>query len=160
VGRALVAALLALGALNLVWALRHRDLLRPVGDGAPAPAFELGLADGGRFRLAPGRPMVLDFWASWCVPCREELPMLDRLAARYRGRADLVAVNVEDAENEPDVRAFLREAHLTMPVALAERYHVEGLPHTVVIDRAGRVAKVFVGETSERAIVEAIDGVM
>jgi hypothetical protein len=74
-------------------------------------------------------------------------------------------VNVEDAESEPEVRAFLREAHLTMPVALlggpvAERYHVEGLPHTVVIDRAGRVAKVFVGETSERSIVEAIDGVL
>lgn len=165
VGRALVAALLTLGALNFVWAVRHRDLLRPVGGGAPAPGFDLALASGGRYALAPGRPVVLDFWASWCEPCREELPMLDRLAARYRGRADLVAVNVEDPENEPDVRTFLRGAGLAMPVVLgggptAERYHVDGLPHTVVIDRAGRIARVFVGETSERDLTAAIEGTL
>ena len=162
VGWALVAALLALGALNGVWAARHLEVLRPVGLGAAAPPIDLALAGGGRYQLASGRPALLDFWASWCEPCREELPMIDRLAARYRGRADVVAVNVEDLENEAEVRAYLRTVRFTLPIALgggpaAEAYHVEGLPHLVVVGRDGKVRRVFVGETAERDLTAALD---
>jgi thiol-disulfide isomerase/thioredoxin len=162
-GRALLAGLGVLLALNLVWVGRHRDVLRPLGGGAAAPAFALPLAGGGEFRSSE-RPTLIDFWASWCPPCRAQLPTIDRLAARYRDRFDFVAVNVEPPDAVDDVRAYLGQAGLTLPVALggegvAARYKVDSLPHTVIV-AGGRVHRVLVGPHAEAEIVEALDGAL
>ncbi len=165
VGWALVAALAVTFAINVRWIAHNWSALRPVGGGAEAPTFALPLLAGGRYQLAPGRVAVLDFWASWCPPCRAEMPTLDKLAARYRDRGvDVVAVNVENEDARADVAAFARDNRLTLPIAVgggpvAERYKVETLPHLVIVDASGKVARVLVGESSEADLVAAIDAV-
>jgi cytochrome c biogenesis protein CcmG/thiol:disulfide interchange protein DsbE len=159
-GRALLAGLGVLFALHVAWAVRHADDLRPVGGGARAPAFALPLAGGGAFQLAPGRPTLIDFWASWCDPCKAEMPTIARLADRYRGRADVVAVNIEPPGTAA-AEAFLR-AHPGPLFALggagvADLYHVDTIPHLVVVGADGTVRRVFIGPASDGEIAAELD---
>ncbi len=120
--------------------------------GKPAPDFELDLLTGGKFRLAEekGKIIVLDFWASWCGPCLQAMPQVDRVAAEYADRGvKLVAVNLE--ETPAKVQAALERLKLETSVALdrngriAEKYGATAIPQTVIIDRDGVVARLFVG---------------
>lgn len=162
-GWALVAALVATFAINATWVAKNWRALQPVAGGAEAPAIALPLLDGGNYRLAGGHVTVVDFWASWCPPCRAELPSLDRLAARYRGRGvEVVAVNVEAAEAADEVKAFVRSTRLALPVAMgggevAEAYRVEALPTVVIVDGNRRVRRVFDGPADEAELVAAIE---
>ena len=113
-------------------------------EGMPAPAFRAELLDGGRFDSANqrGKVIVLNFWATWCKPCREEMPALD---AYYRAhRADgleMIAISIEDADDVAKVRRTMKD--FSYPAALAsasrtERYgRLWRLPVTFVIDRRG-----------------------
>ena len=113
-------------------------------------AFDLEGLDSGRVRLADyaGRPVLVNFWASWCGPCREEMPALDSLARSYRGRLALVALSEDVA---PDAaRRFIREHGFGFPVGLGlgrlkARYHYVGLPFTVLLDASGRVVRQWSG---------------
>jgi cytochrome c biogenesis protein CcmG/thiol:disulfide interchange protein DsbE len=114
--------------------------------GKPAPEFTLPTADGRTVRLADfrGRPVVLNFFASWCLPCEQEMPVLERIAAD--GRVSVVAVTFRDAPG--DARDFTERLGLRFPVlldderrnAVAEAYGVRSPPMTFFIDRAGRIA--------------------
>jgi thiol-disulfide isomerase/thioredoxin len=125
--------------------------------GKGAPAFELELLDGGRLSLAEhkGRhTVILDFWATWCGPCRMAMPVLAEVASAFADRGvKLYAVNLR--EDPEKIRAFLDRAELKVAVAMdtkaevAARYGVEGIPHTVVIDRDGNIAHVHVGYTPD-----------
>lgn len=163
VGWLLVGGFVAMLANQLVWVARHHEALQPVAAGDVAPPIALPLLGGGRFELRPGEVTVIDFWASWCPPCRAELPVLDQLAKRYQGQgARVVAVNVEEPGELPAVEGFVREAHLTLPIALdggatSSRYHVDGLPTVVVVDAAGKIRKLFVGPADEEELVAAIE---
>ena len=129
-----------------------------------APAFDLPALGGDFVALADlkGQVVVLDFWASWCGPCRDGLPGLAALAAEQED-VTVYAINVN--EDEAVVRGFLDEMDLTLPVllddgAVAGDYLVQGIPQTVVIDAAGVVRKVIVGygpgtDEELRAAVEA-----
>jgi len=104
---------------------------------------ELALSD---FR---GKPVVMNFWASWCVPCRLEMPILSSAAQRYRDRVQFLGVNVLDRPEQ--ARAFVRKLGMTFPSVRDEdgevlaRYRVVGLPTTVFITRSGRVLEVHAG---------------
>lgn len=110
-----------------------------------ASAMEIPLRDGGTFRLAEhrGAPVVLTFWASWCGPCRAELPMLSAWA-KARPGVSVVAVNVDRAR-EPAER-FMASVRFDLPVAFdpdAEhlgRYGVESMPTMFLYDRKGELA--------------------
>jgi len=114
--------------------------------GRRAPSFTLELADGGTVTLAQyrGRPLVVNFWATWCPPCVDELPALQRLADE--DDVAVLAVNLGDTAAE--VAAFLRRHDLRLPVALDTRgevmthYRVAGLPQTFFIDRDGVIRHV------------------
>lgn len=136
---------------------------------APAPGFELAALADGRpgARLAAvwkraardkkvnldelrGTPVVLNFWASWCVPCREEAPLLRRGAERWRARGVLfVGLNMQDVTE--DARTFLREYELNFPQVrdgtneTARRWGATGIPETFFIDARGRVVAHVVG---------------
>jgi peroxiredoxin len=137
--------------LKLDEAIRELDLIRPSREKF-ADDFTLSLADGKRFRLSEhrGKAVLVNFWATWCPPCREEMPAMDRL---YRQHKDhglvLVAVSV-DAEAGV-VAPYLREHKLTFPVALdprmevANRYGVRALPSSFLVDREGRMAVLALG---------------
>lgn len=178
---AVVVGVLVVVAAGLVWvALRHpgTEPARPSGleglrDGAPpvgrqAPDFSLPLLNGGTFSLhsTRGKPVVLNFWAAWCVPCREETPMLVRLYKVY-GRRGLQFVGVDSQDQIADARAFAAQYHVDYPLVrldddrLIDAYAVPGLPTTVFIGAdgivAGKVVGGFVGPEGEKLLIARLD---
>ena len=132
-------------------------------EGTPLPDATLRLLDGGSLRLADtrGRPLVLDFWASWCGPCRRGLPHVDALARELGDAARVVAVNA-DSEPPETQRAVRNELRLSLPIALdgetlAGALHIETLPTTLVVDGSGRVVETFVGAAPASAIRRAVE---
>jgi cytochrome c biogenesis protein CcmG, thiol:disulfide interchange protein DsbE len=127
------------------------------GRSIPAPALTLPrLDDDAPASLSDyrGRVVVLNFWASWCVPCREESPLLQRWHERIRSRGGTVlGVNVLDVSS--DARAFIREYRLAYPMLRdgsgdsGKAFGVVGYPETFVIDRRGRIAAVTRGPVDE-----------
>lgn len=120
------------------------------GRSVPAPALTLPRLEGdapGSLSDYRGRVVVLNFWASWCVPCREESPLLQRWHERIRSRGGTVlGVNVLDVRS--DARAFMREYRLAYPMLRdgsgdsVKAFGVVGYPETFVIDRRGRIVAV------------------
>ena len=119
----------------------------------PAPPLQLPTLDGGAWTLAGqrGHAVLLNFWASWCEPCRDEMPALARLAERERERG-LRIVAVDYREPDDAVRRFLQANPLALEVALdrdgaaAKAFDVHAFPSTVAIGRDGRVRFVAMGE--------------
>jgi thiol-disulfide isomerase/thioredoxin len=120
--------------------------------GKMAPDFELDLLDGSKFRLADQRNkvIVLDFWASWCGPCLQVMPQVDKVAHEFADQGvELYAVNLEETEDR--IQAALDRLKLTTKVALdrngriAEKYGAVSIPQTVIIDRNGKVVRLFIG---------------
>jgi peroxiredoxin len=118
----------------------------------PAPDFKLELLSGKKFRLADakGKIVVLDFFASWCGPCLQTMPQIDKVAKEFADKDVLVvAVNLEEG---PQAITSMFERHkLSMPVALDEdgavsaKYGVTSIPQTIVIDREGKVVRHYIG---------------
>ena len=120
--------------------------------GKKAPDFTLDVLDMTRFRLSEHRDkiVVLDFWASWCEPCLRTMPQLEKIADEFRNEGVIViAVNLEESPER--IRATLDRLKLKPIVAMdrngrvAERYEASSIPQTVIIDRQGQVARLFVG---------------
>ncbi len=117
-----------------------------------APDFVLATLDGGELRLSDrrGQAVVLNFWATWCAPCRKEIPQLVAAYDRYRQQG-LVVVGVNLQENKGIVRNFAKDFGMEFPVAIdrdgrvGDRYRLLGLPTTFFIDGTGVVRSVFTG---------------
>ena len=136
-------------------------------DREPAPEFELELLGGGTVSSEDlaGRPVVLNFWASWCIPCREEMPAFERMWKRYEGEGlTIIGVNVQDSVE--GAREFVNEVGVTYPIALrgdalGRDLGVRGLPQTFFIGKDFRFEKVSAGEAIEgagdRVVFGAID---
>jgi thiol-disulfide isomerase/thioredoxin len=136
--------------------------------GKPAPALSLPLLGGGKASLPQGKVTVVDFWATWCAPCRSSMPRLQSLWAEYRQKGlELYSVDTDDPAPDRDaqVRAFLSSNGLSFPVALddgtaSEAFRVGSLPTMLLLDRSGRVVWSHVGtftaprERDLRAAVE------
>jgi len=120
--------------------------------GKPAPDFSLDLLDGGRFTLSQqrGKIVVLDFWATWCGPCMQAMPMIEETVKAF-DRDDILLVAVNLQETAEPIRAVLQRLKLDPQVALdtdgvaAARYQANAIPQTVVIDREGTVQRLFIG---------------
>lgn len=116
-----------------------------------APDFDLPTIAGGRLSSAAlgGRVVLLNFWASWCTPCRTEMPALDSLRRSIADTA-FVFVGVNEEEDIAAARAFIDEFGFTFPVVLGRgrmrrQFHYPGLPYTVLLDRTGRIAGRWIG---------------
>jgi peroxiredoxin len=119
---------------------------------AAAPAFTLPTRDGGNLSLEElkGQVVMINFWATWCGPCRQEMPLLEQIQARYEPlRFTLVGINVEP--DSAAARQWLEKVPVTFPILfdrkneVAESFGVEGMPSSVFIDRAGNVRYVHRG---------------
>jgi thiol-disulfide isomerase/thioredoxin len=126
--------------------------------GKPAPDFSLDLLEGGEFRLSEqkGHVVVLDFWASWCGPCMQSLPQVDAAVAEFAEKGvKLVAVNMQ--EDRAAITSALERLKIKPAVAIdidgaaAGHYQVTAIPHTVVIDADGKIARLFIGSSPESA---------
>ncbi|MDA0282154.1 MAG: TlpA disulfide reductase family protein [Planctomycetota bacterium] len=120
--------------------------------GQAAPDFNLAQLTGDDFRLSDhrGEIIVLDFWATWCSPCLQTMPLVDEVVEDFADhKVRLLAVNME--EQPAEIKSTLERHKLDVPVVLdmdgvaAARYSVTSIPQTVVIDREGNVARLFVG---------------
>lgn len=120
--------------------------------GEPAPDFALKSAGGQNLRLSEyrGEVVMINFWATWCGPCRQEMPLLDELYDRYqRVGFRLLGVNIDD--NRQQAMRMAEELDVSFPVlfdsdkAVSEQYRVEAMPVTVLVDRNGTVRYVHHG---------------
>lgn len=108
-----------------------------------------------------GKVVVVDFWASWCKPCRQSIPWLNDMRARY-GKQGLVVIGVNVDATHGDAERFLRDVPTEFDIVydpkgqLAESYHVAGMPASFVFDRDGRLAEQHLGfKESDRTPYEA-----
>jgi len=172
----LVAGLLVLvaGAVAM-WRPGERFIAQPPGwqpagrplSGQPAPDFTFRLLDGSALTLADlrGRVVVLNFWATWCSPCGEELPALQAVWADYQAQG-LVVVGVAVQEGEAEVREMAAQFGVTFPLGMdpgehvATAYGITGVPETFVIDPQGRVAHVHIGLVGASELKRELESIL
>ena len=141
----------------------------PTWTGGPTQPLALKDLGGTLHDLAEyrGQVVVVNFWATWCQPCREELPSLERLRDAMRGRRfEVLTVNV--AEGEPRVKGFLAEVPLRLPVLLdrdgdtQRAWKVRGLPATFLLDREGVIRYWYLGELdwAQPAILRTVESLV
>lgn len=130
--------------------------------GQPAPNFTVEVIDGGTFTLseARGTQVVLNFWASWCLPCREEIPDISAFAD---ANPDVTVIGVAVQDTDRASRDFAAEIGATYPLALGtshveKSYPILGLPATYIIDEQGNISRVFNGIVTEETLTELVHG--
>ena len=143
----------ALLSSSAAFAADEPQTLTPMSDDIHAPVFELQGPAGEPQRLLDhrGKPVILNFWATWCPPCRAEMPSMQRAHETVTDEGiSVIAVNVgEDAET---IAGFLSETDIDFPIPMdvdsqvVQRYPVKGLPTTFVIDPEGRLVYSATGE--------------
>ena len=163
----LAAALAVLPATSVAETDADQELTPITGQPA-APGFDLKDPEGRPQRLADyrGKPLILNFWATWCPPCREEMPSLER-AARALAADGIAVVAVNVGEDPKTVAAFLEDEPIALPLPLdtdtkvAQSYHMKGLPATFVIDAEGRIAYRALGsrDWDDPKLLEQVRGV-
>lgn len=137
--------------------------------GAPAPDFTLRTLAGDSARLSAlrGRPVLVNFWASWCRPCRSEMPAIVEAYAIHRDAGlAVLAVNLRDQERERDVRQFVQEHRLPFPVPLDANgklrrgYRLRAIPTTLFIDSSGVVRFVHPGPLTPEALGQGLAAIL
>ncbi|HLE52899.1 MAG TPA: TlpA disulfide reductase family protein [Anaerolineales bacterium] len=132
--------------------------------GFAAPDFTLDLLGGGKVTLSDlrGKPIVVNLWASWCPPCRAEMPAIEKVYQDYKDLGLVVlGVNTTNQDSEADAATFVRQYGLTFPIPLdrdgsvSVRYALRGLPTTFFIDRKGVIRSVVVGGPMSEAVIRS-----
>ena len=169
----IVAGIATTAVFGIVLALKLRSEINLVGVGSRAPEFQaVHLSTGRPASLADyrGKVLLLNIWATWCPPCRVEMPSLERLQRKLAGTDfRLVSVSI-DKDDSTLVRRFAQELGLSFeilhdrPGAIQEAYQTTGVPESFVIDRDGRIVKKVIGPAewdspvNETRIRRLIDG--
>jgi cytochrome c biogenesis protein CcmG/thiol:disulfide interchange protein DsbE len=152
-------------ALVFGFALARQNRTQP--ESGPAPDFTLTMLDGSQMRLADlkGKVVVINFWASWCGPCRDEAPALQAIWEKYQDKG-VVVMGVAYTDTEKGAKAFISEFNQTYPNGLdigtkiSELYSITGVPETFIIDREGKVAAFMMVAISEQSLSARIDQVL
>lgn len=159
-----IAGIAALAVVVVAWLGRDWLEAQSVRPGARAPAFEATTLDGQSASLADfqGQVVLLNIWATWCAPCRFEMPSMERLYRQLQGEAfEIVAVSVDaplgqtDAVGTPggDIKAFAESLSLTFPILhdpegrIQRIYQTTGVPESFVIGRDGVIYRKLIGPT-------------
>lgn len=139
-------------------------------EGFAAPGFELNLLGGGSVELSAlrGKVVVINLWASWCPPCRAEMPAIQRVYDAHKDRGlEIIAVNTTFQDNEAAAAAFVNEFGLTFPIALdrtgevSNRYLLRALPTTFFVDAEGVIRKIVIGGPMSEALIRtAVEGLL
>ncbi|CAM3719964.1 peroxiredoxin family protein [Mesobacillus zeae] len=127
-----------------------------------APDFNLQSLDGKDIKLSNyrGKKVMLNFWATWCPPCKIEMPAMQELYQKADGQFEILAVNI-DSDN--DVASFMKDNKLTFPVVLdqdhkvSQQYSILSIPTTFVIDEQGNVVKKYIGAMTLEQMQQFMD---
>jgi thiol-disulfide isomerase/thioredoxin len=137
----------------------NEPLQAPV-ESSQAPDFQLESLDGSSIKLADlrGRPVLINFWATWCGPCQQEMPLIEQYYQKYK--PDLVVLAVNNDEPKPDVQAYVTNLNLTFPVLLdpgtkvEDLYRVRAFPTTFFVDKSGTIRYQHIGILNEGQLVQ------
>lgn len=171
VGLALVGLSAFTGAMSLSLAIERWDLFAPVGPAEPVPEFAaVALTEGGKLShaelVAGGQVTMLTFWATWCGACSMQMPTYAALEDRFADTdLRILGVNRDDlppGHRERAIAAYAAAKQIDFPHALddgqlARAFRVSGIPHVVLIDRAGQIRYVHVGQVREKVLAREID---
>jgi cytochrome c biogenesis protein CcmG/thiol:disulfide interchange protein DsbE len=137
--------------------------------GNPAPDITLETRDGVKTRLADlrGQAVVINFWASWCVPCRTEMPHLVAVYQEHAARGlAVLAVNLTDQERSEDIGRFVESTAMPFPALLdargrvRERYRLVAVPTTVFVDRSGVVQRIHPGPIGRKTLEDGVKSIL
>lgn len=160
--RSLLLALFT-GSLLLIQGCSE-NATAPIGALEPAPDFNMTLFEGGDFQLSAqkGKVVVINFFASWCVSCGEETPIIERLSRTYSPeKVMFLAIAVDDTEKK--AKAFMKKTGMTIPAGLdktgkiKDAYGIYGMPTTFFIDKDGKVSYFHAGVVTEALLKHEID---
>jgi peroxiredoxin len=147
---------------TLVIPLPENNTVETPKEGFPAPDFKLYSLVGRTYQLSQlrGKPIIINFWASWCPPCRQEMPALQAVYEKYTGESlQILAINVTNQDNERSVEQFISSSQLTFPILfddygeVSDRYRVSSLPTTYFIDQNGVIADIVIGGPMPEALI-------
>jgi cytochrome c-type biogenesis protein len=128
---------------------------RPLAAGDRVPSFGAPVLDGDSLHLASlaGQPVLLNIWATWCAPCREEMPALQALHEQFGSRGlRILGVSVDSRGSEPTIRRFIDEGGYTFTIlhdpadAVSREFRTIGVPETFLIDGDGRLVRRWIGK--------------
>jgi cytochrome c biogenesis protein CcmG/thiol:disulfide interchange protein DsbE len=168
---AAVTAGLALLVAVVVFGRSHAGAIKPpalvlpaAGSRSPAATFAATTLSGSKVSLGKfrGKPLVINFFAAWCDPCKREAPQFVRLDQRYGARIGLLSVAINTTRRS-SLDGFIHDHSMTWPVVwdrsggMIDSYHVPGQPITYIIDANGRVVFRIIGQTTERRIGGVLD---
>ncbi len=160
-------------SLGVIWAFATRAPVAATTGGAPppspregfsAPDFTLETLDGNQITLSDlhGKIVLVNFWASWCPPCRAEMPAIERVYRSYRDLGlEVLAVNTTNQDDVAAAAAFIQELGLTFPIpldrsgAVSASYNLRGLPSSYFIDHQGVIRSVVVGGPMSEALIQS-----
>ncbi len=149
---AMAAAAVVIVAVGV--ALTRREFgARPATVGAQLGDFRASTLDSARTVKTPadykGQVLLINVWATWCVPCRTEMPSIEKLYRDYGPQGlKVVAISVDEPGSEQQVRAFAKDFHLTFEILydpqnrISDDYGIEGLPETIIVGRDGLIRKI------------------
>ena len=170
----IVAAVIGVLALALIAMSRASDDVEHVTIGATAPDFTARTLDDPSVTRTlddyRGDVVLLNVWATWCIPCRVEMPSMERLHRHFAGRdLHVLAVSIDQPGFEQSIREFVTEYGLTFEVLydpggrIAQTYQTTGVPYSFVIDRSGTIRKTVLGASDwssigNRSLIESLLG--
>lgn len=135
-----------------------------------APDFTVYDADGKKVKLSDfaGQPVVVNFWASWCPPCKSELPDFDDAAAKYKGEVVFLMVNMTDGQRETQAKAqmyvdgqgFTFSVYFDTKSSAADVYGISSIPTTVFVDKQGNISAGYVGAIDASTLESGIEKIL
>jgi cytochrome c biogenesis protein CcmG, thiol:disulfide interchange protein DsbE len=165
-GTAAVAGVVIYGQMHMSLLTDRRATPIKAADRKAAPAFDRTALSGEPVDLQrfAGKPVVINFFASWCVPCRQEAAGLARLGEDFGPRVQMLGIAIDD--KRPAATRFAREHHWTWPIVfdpsddIAYRYDLTGKPTTVILDQRGRIAWLHMGKIGTRPVRQVLDALL
>lgn len=167
-----IAALVLVGFLGLlIWGMLNKEPITGLSGitmvNRPAPDFTLTTFEGTAISLEDlrGKPVVINFWASWCPPCRIEAPLIERTWREYKNRG-LIFLGVNIQDRKEDALNYIREFDITYPNGpdptgeISIDYGVSGLPVTFFISGKGEVVRRWVGAIEKSVLISSIEEIM